>query len=56
MWLGPEDMARTSGWTETAHSDELTASERIAQIQSHAAQIRALGGSTAVPVSAEPEA
>lgn len=55
MWLGPEDMARTSGWTETAHSDELTVSECVAQIRAHAAQVRALSTSAAVSAPAASE-
>lgn len=47
MWLGPEDMVRTSGWTETAHSAELTSSGCIAQIQAYAMQVRALDTSEA---------
>ncbi|MGN7191981.1 zinc-ribbon domain-containing protein [Curtobacterium sp. SAFR-003] len=33
IWLGPEDMARTSGWTETISNEELTAYECIARIR-----------------------
>lgn len=40
MWLGPEDMVRTSGWTETIHSDELTAVSCIARIRSEADLVR----------------
>jgi hypothetical protein len=40
MWLGPDDMIRTSGWTETVHSDELTASECIARIRAEAELLR----------------
>ncbi|TCK63132.1 zinc-ribbon domain-containing protein [Curtobacterium sp. PhB136] len=40
MWLGPEDMARTSGWTETISSDELTARECIERIRTEAAALR----------------
>lgn len=32
-WLGQEDMIRTSGWTETVSSEELTVLECIARIQ-----------------------
>ncbi|WP_104062308.1 zinc-ribbon domain-containing protein [Arthrobacter sp. 4R501] len=40
MWLGPEDMIRTNGWTETVHSDELTALECIGRIRSEAELLR----------------
>ncbi|MBF4606436.1 hypothetical protein [Curtobacterium sp. VKM Ac-1393] len=40
MWLGPLDMARTSGWTETISSDELTARECIERIRREAAALR----------------
>lgn len=40
MWLGPDDMIRTGGWTETAHSDELTALECITQIRAEAGLLR----------------
>jgi hypothetical protein len=39
MWLGPEEMARTGGWTETVHSDELLPDVCIARIRSEAALI-----------------
>lgn len=42
MWLGPEDMLRTSGWTETVHSQELTAHDCIARIKSEAELVRNL--------------
>lgn len=42
MWLGPEDMIRTSGWTETISSDELTALECITRIRSEAEVLRSL--------------
>lgn len=35
-WLGPEDMIRTSGWTETVSSEELTALECVARIRHEA--------------------
>lgn len=40
MWLGPDDMMRTGGWTETVNSDELTALECIARIRSEAELVR----------------
>jgi hypothetical protein len=42
MWLGPEDMMRTSGWTETIHSDEIEAARCIAQIRHEAKLVRSL--------------
>jgi hypothetical protein len=42
MWLGPDDRLKTSGWTETVHSDEVSAHECIARIQSAAAILRSL--------------
>lgn len=42
MWLGPEQMLRTSGWTETVHSDELTAAECIDRIAKESHLVRAL--------------
>lgn len=42
MWLGPEDMLRLSGWTETINSDELTALECIDRIRSQAELVRNL--------------
>lgn len=47
MWLGPKDMGRTSGWTETVHSDEVTAAECIARIRSEATLVRRLAESSA---------
>jgi hypothetical protein len=43
IWLGPEDMPRTSGWTETVHSAEVTVVECIARINLEASIVRALG-------------
>lgn len=40
MWLGPEDMVRTSGWTETVHSEELSVAACIARITSEADAVR----------------
>ena len=40
IWLGPEDMSRTSGWTETISSDELTARQCIERIRAEAALFR----------------
>lgn len=54
MWLGPKDMPRTGGWTETVSSDELTAKECVDRIRSEAALVRQLVGlesHTATPVS-----
>jgi hypothetical protein len=42
MWLGPEEMPRTSGWTETVHSTEVNAIECIARIKREAQTIRSL--------------
>jgi hypothetical protein len=42
MWLGADDMIRTSGWTETVNSDEVTALECIARIRSEAELVRIL--------------
>ncbi len=42
MWLGPEDMVRTSGWTETVHADEVAAIVCIARIRSEAGLVRRL--------------
>jgi hypothetical protein len=40
MWLGPQEMPRTSGWTETVHSVEVTASECIARIKLERLNVR----------------
>lgn len=40
MWLGPEDMQRTSGWTETAPSAELDELECINRIRRESAYLR----------------
>lgn len=42
VWLGPEDMLRTGGWTETIHSQELTALDCITRIKSEADLLRQL--------------
>ncbi|WP_104088703.1 MULTISPECIES: zinc-ribbon domain-containing protein [unclassified Cryobacterium] len=42
MWLGPQEMPRTSGWTETVHSAEVTASECIARIKLEGSIVRSL--------------
>jgi hypothetical protein len=42
IWLGPSDMSRTSGWTETISSGEVTAFDCIARIRSLAQLVRGL--------------